>query len=118
MVRKTYIVQGLKRIGRSDPCRILASNAQGVVAGTVVDHHDLVTWPQGCKRPTQADPVVAGVQDGRDGRHGGWDYGSIIPTARQLVAQTDGHGHSRAREATPGLRIGVVAGWDVHFVSV
>ena len=70
MTGELEVVTGsLIRSGGSDNGRVLAGDPQSPVARAVVNHQDFVAGVKGLKGPPQAEFVVAGVQDGGDGRH-------------------------------------------------
>ena len=67
--RKDHIPGGLIRTEGVNSGGVLAGDTAGVVARPVIQHQDFIAGTQRLKSPSQAKPVIAGVQDGGDRRH-------------------------------------------------
>src|SRR6266576_1084292 len=67
--REDCVPRGLIRTEDVNYGGILAGDTEGVVARPVIENQDFIAGTQRLKSPSQAEPVVAGVQDGSDQRH-------------------------------------------------
>lgn len=62
-------VQRLVGSGILNEGAILAGNVEGVVDGTMIDNQNFIAWAQTFERAAKMGSIVAGLQDGSDGRH-------------------------------------------------